>query len=125
MEIKSYPLTGTAKYKTVIRKCSYQHTSGTCHRQSLYRTFFKGTAYSRRHDVGSCVGVCGTDGHECKAVDSRKVAIEGPNGRCDSSSRYGLYPEVPKRNSDRFVIYFTEDSKYIHYLPFVFVIFLS
>ena len=99
MEIKSYPLIGTEKYKTVIRKCGYQHTSGACRRQSLYRTFFKGTTYSRRYDIGSCVGVCGTDGYECKAVDSQKVAIEGPNGRCDSSSRYRLYTEVPKRSS--------------------------
>lgn len=81
---KSYPLIGGSKYSTVIRKCGYQHTSGACRRQPLYKTFFKGTTYRRRHDVGSCLGVCGIDGHECKAIDSMMVAIKGPNGKCES-----------------------------------------
>ncbi|KAL9985262.1 hypothetical protein ACROYT_G007641 [Oculina patagonica] len=80
---KSYQLIGDTKYKSVIRKCGYQHTSGPCRRLSLYKTFFNGTTYSRRHDIGSCVGVCGIDGHECKAIDSRKIAIRGPNGDSD------------------------------------------
>lgn len=79
----SYPLAGDVRYKSVIHKCGYQNTSVACRRQSLYKTFFKGTKYSRRHDIGSCVGVCGINGHECKAIDSRKVAIKGPNGKCE------------------------------------------
>ncbi|XP_078360020.1 uncharacterized protein LOC144644415 isoform X2 [Oculina patagonica] len=77
---KSYQLIGDTKHKSIIQKCGYQHTSGPCRRLSLYKTFFKGTTYSRRHDVGSCVGFCGIDGHECKAIDSRKKVVTGPNG---------------------------------------------
>ncbi|KAL9951304.1 hypothetical protein ACROYT_G043946 [Oculina patagonica] len=80
MVSKSYQLIGDTKYKSVIRKCGYQHTSGPCRRLSLYKTFFKGTTYTRRHDVGFCVGVCGIDGHECKAIDSQKKVVTGPNG---------------------------------------------
>ena len=78
---RSYPLIGGSKYKTAIAKCGYQNTSSGCSRQALFKTFFDGTSYSIRHDIGVCHGSCGSSGHACKAIDSLMMAIKGPNGR--------------------------------------------
>lgn len=84
---RSYPLIGDSKYKTAISKCGYQHTSGGCSRQALFKSFFNGTSYSRRHDTGVCLGSCGNSGHACKAIDSVMIGIKGPNGEGELTVR--------------------------------------
>ncbi|XP_027037845.1 uncharacterized protein LOC113666280 isoform X2 [Pocillopora damicornis] len=84
---RSYPLIGGSKYKTAIAKCGYQNTSSGCSRQALFKTFFDGTSYSIRHDIGVCHGSCGSSGHACKAIDSLMMAIKGPNGKGELTHR--------------------------------------